>query len=68
MKKLINTNQLCDRLQVTRPYILARRKEGMPVIPLGKRDFRYDYDDVIKWLISEKGGRTHENIENCNRA
>jgi phage terminase Nu1 subunit (DNA packaging protein) len=53
MKTFITTNQLCERLQVTRPYVLQCRKRGLPTIPLGvgkKSPVRFDFDEVVQWL------------------
>jgi len=53
VRTIITTNQLCEHLQVSRPYLLECRKQGMPVIPLGsgkKSPVRYDCDEVIAWL------------------
>jgi predicted DNA-binding transcriptional regulator AlpA len=54
MKTLLTSNQLCEHLQVSRPYLLECRKEGLPTIPLGVRQFRYDFDEVIAWLKANK--------------
>jgi predicted DNA-binding transcriptional regulator AlpA len=50
MKKLLNTDQLCEALGVSRPHIVLCRQCGMPVIPIGKNQVRYDYDEVIAWF------------------
>ena len=57
MKTIITTNQLCEHLQVSRPYLLQCRKQGLPTIPLGvgkKSPVRYDYDEVIAWLKTNR--------------
>ena len=55
MSALLSEKQLCAQLCVTRPYLLKCRREGLPVIPLGNRHFRYDYDEVLSWLKNNKG-------------
>jgi predicted DNA-binding transcriptional regulator AlpA len=60
MKNLLNTVQLCERLSISRPHLVYCRKNGMPVIPIGNKQVRYDYDEVIAWLrtnpMNEKKG------------
>jgi hypothetical protein len=50
MKNLLNSDQLCERLSISRPHLVLCRRHGMPVIPMGKRQVHYDYDEVIAWL------------------
>lgn len=49
MSRLITTNDLMEKLKVSRTAINNWRNEGMPYEKLGKL-VRFDEDAVINWL------------------
>jgi phage terminase Nu1 subunit (DNA packaging protein) len=55
MSTLLTEKQLREVLQVSRPFLQSCRKEGMPIIPLSGKHFRYDCDEVIDWLKENRG-------------
>ena len=52
MNDLITTNDLCNKIKVTRTTIERYRREGMPYKKIGKM-VRFDIDEVSTW-INEK--------------
>lgn len=49
MKQYITTEELSQRLQVTRQTLNNWRKQGLPFIKIG-RAVRFDMDEVNKWI------------------
>ena len=56
---LLTQQQLCNRIKISKPTLRKMHNEGLPRIPVGKRQFRYSYRDVLNWLKS----RTTSNPE-----
>lgn len=54
--KLLTTKELAEKLCVHTNSVYNWRKEGMPFIIAG-RNCRYDYEEVKKWLLENKGGQ-----------
>ena len=54
----LTEKQLAVTLQVTRPFLIDCRAAGMPYLPIGVRNIRYDLAAVVAWLKEnkEKGG------------
>lgn len=48
--KLITRKELAEMLRVSMKEISVLEKKGLPVMRLGYRTKRYDYDKVIKWI------------------
>ena len=51
----ITTNELAEKLKVSRQAIWKWRNGGMPFDKLGKL-VRFDYEEVKKWLL-ERGAK-----------
>lgn len=47
---LLTEKDLCEKLQVQRPFLYKCRQSGMPFVRLGPKIIRYDYDSVLKWF------------------
>lgn len=48
--KLLTTEQLRTTLQVSRQTIERYRYKGMPYMEAGSGRYRYDLDEVLKWM------------------
>jgi DNA binding domain, excisionase family len=51
--KFLTIEQVAEMLQVTKMTIYNLKKKGLPFIKLGK-NVRFDKDDVIEWVNSNK--------------
>lgn len=47
---LMTNKEIMDFLQINEKTLYDYRKQGMPVIKLSKRTFRYDKNKVLKWF------------------
>ncbi|MCQ2976921.1 MAG: hypothetical protein MJ232_02795 [archaeon] len=46
MEKLLKTEEVAERWQVSKDYVLNQIPKGLVVIRLGKTDYRFDLEDV----------------------
>ena len=49
---LLTDKELCNKIKVTRPTLLAWRKKGMPFIKVNK-SVRFEYDKVLEWMLKK---------------
>ena len=49
MKDLLTSAELAEYFKVTEQTIYKWRKEGVPLIKIG-REYRYELDKVMEWL------------------
>jgi excisionase family DNA binding protein len=52
-KELFTEEELCKWLTISRSTLWRLRKEGLPYIKVGNLT-RYDKDDVLAWLKSQR--------------
>lgn len=57
--KFLTIEQVAEMLQVTKMTIYNLQKKGLPFIKLGK-NVRFDQEDVIKWVNSNKVTATQD--------
>lgn len=53
MPELVTTIELCERLKVSRSWVIKQRdkkKNPIPTVRLGKRDVRFPIQKVMSWL------------------
>lgn len=53
MNELMTTDELCEKLKVSRPTIERYRKKGMPYKKVG-RLVRFDAKEVMEWINAQK--------------
>lgn len=62
--QLMTTRQLCRLLLCSRTLIASLVREGMPIVRLSTHAYRFDRDEVMKWLelrdIRSRGGNDDE--------
>lgn len=51
--KFLTVEDVAEMLQVTRTTIYNLKKQGLPFIKLGK-NIRFDEDDVVAWVRSNR--------------
>ncbi len=57
--KFLTVEDVAEMLQVTRTTIYNLKKQGLPFIKLGK-NIRFDEEDVIKWVRSNRQVEKHD--------
>lgn len=57
--KFLTVEDVAEMLQVTRTTIYNLKKQGLPFIKLGK-NIRFDEEDVIDWVRSNRQVEKHE--------
>lgn len=55
--KLLTTEQLGRTLQLSRQTIERYRYRGMPYMETGSGRYRYDLDEVLKWMKRNASSR-----------
>ena len=56
--KYIKPREVCEMLSIERPYLYRLINERQfPVIKIGSRTYRYDEDEVMKWIEKQKQGQ-----------
>lgn len=66
-RKILVANEVAEMLRVDRQrvYELARRNV-IPVIRLGERQYRFDAEAISKWMERGGGSTTHDPAD-CDR-
>lgn len=49
-KQYLNTEEVCEALQVSRGKLFELVKDGLPHLRLGQRTYRFVLKDVENWL------------------
>jgi len=49
MKQLLNVDEACEFLSISRTKLYDLKKEGMPYIKLGNT-IRFDKDQILEWV------------------
>lgn len=49
MEKLLKTEEVAQRWQCSKDYVLNQIPKGLEVIRLGQKDFRFDIKDVMNY-------------------
>lgn len=52
LKRLLTQEQVMERLQISRVTLWRLRKQGLPVVQVG-RAIRFDAQEVSKWLKTQ---------------
>jgi predicted DNA-binding transcriptional regulator AlpA len=51
---IMDTNQLLERLDISRSTLYRLIDRGLPQIKVSHKVVRYDFSDVLTWLKSNK--------------
>jgi len=56
--RLLDAKEVAERLNVPETWVRAETRKGtsIPFVPLG-RYRRYDWDEVVAWLETQRGGQ-----------
>jgi predicted DNA-binding transcriptional regulator AlpA len=52
MSQLMTEDELAKELKVSRSFLWALRKRGLPVLRLGKKSVRYEFQAVLDWIAN----------------
>jgi len=52
--RFMTTEQICNELGIERQSLKRWRDQGMPYLPVGGRNVRYNLYDVLEWLRDRK--------------
>jgi len=55
IRDYLKEKELAQKLNVDRLTLKKWRRKGMPYLPVGTRQIRYDLSSVVKWLDSTFG-------------
>jgi excisionase family DNA binding protein len=50
LQELITSEELAKRLKIQRITLYRWVKKGVPRVPVGTKQYRYDYKAVLDWL------------------
>lgn len=64
MERLLKTEEVAERWQCSKDYVLNQIPKGLEVIVLGKTDYRFDINDVLNYEKYLKTVRTTLNRMN----
>jgi excisionase family DNA binding protein len=54
--KYLKPSDVAALLSVSKPTVMKMVKEGMPVLRLGERVYRFEQTEVLTWMKNRKAG------------